>query len=98
MSEPVTVRILGEEYTLSSDAPADYTRRVAEFFDRVVHETQRETGVVDPPKIAILAALSVTDQLIRTRESEERLRRAVEKRAQALAAEILAVLDSRSAA
>lgn len=98
MSEPVTVRILGEEHTISSDAPAEYTRRVAEYFDRVIHETQRESGVLDPPKIAILAALSVTDQLFRARESEERLRRAVEKRAQALAAEIKQVLDSRSAA
>lgn len=98
MSEPVTVRILGEEYTISSEAPADYTRRVAEFFDKVVQETQRETGVLDPPRIAILAALSVTDHLFRAREAEERLRRAVEKRGQALAAEITAVLDSRPAA
>lgn len=98
MSEPVTVRILGEEYTISSEAPAEYTRSVAEFFDRIVQETQREAGVLDPPRIAILAALSVTDQLFRARESEERLRRGVEKRAHALAAEITAVLDSRSAA
>ena len=95
MSQPVTVRILGEEYSISSEAPAEYTRRVAEFFDRVVGETQRETGVLDPPKLAILAALSVTDQLFRAREAEERLRRAVERRAQALAQEIHALLDER---
>lgn len=95
MSEPVTVRILGEEYSISSDAPAEYTRRVAEFFDRVVTETQRETGVIDPPKLTILAALSVTDQLFRAREGEERLRRSVERRTRALAEEITAVLDAR---
>ncbi len=98
MSQPVTVRILGEEYTIASDAPAEYTRRVAEEFDRVVRETQRQTGVIDPPKLAILAALSVTDQLFRAREAEERSRRAVDRRVRALAAEITKILDERPSA
>jgi len=97
MSEPVTVRILGEEYTISSDAPAEYTKRVAEYFDRVLAQTQRETGILDPGKLAILAGLSVTDQLFRAREAEERMRRAVEGRARALAAQITAFLDERPA-
>lgn len=98
MSDPITVRILGEEYSIASDAPAEYTRRVAEFFDRTVTETQREAGVLEPPRLAILAGLSITDQLFRAGESEERLRRAVERRARALAAEITAVLDERPSA
>ncbi|MBI4513636.1 MAG: cell division protein ZapA [Gemmatimonadetes bacterium] len=97
MSEPVSVRILGEEYTIRSEAPAEYTRGVAEFFDRAVADTQREAGIVEPQKLLILAALSVTDQLFRARESEEQLRRALDRRAGALASEVTAALEARSA-
>lgn len=76
----VKVRIGGEEYTLRSDRPADYTQAVAEYVDRALREAQAAgTAAVEPHKAAILAALALTDELFQAqaagRELADRLRR-----------------------
>ena len=80
----VTVQIAGEQHVLRSEAPPEYTRAVA----RHVDETLRgmPPGVMlEPHRAAILAALSITDELFRAREETRLLREDTERRIEALA-------------
>jgi cell division protein ZapA len=63
----VKVEILGDEYSIRSDATPEHTRAVAEHVDRVIRETIRAGNIVDTTKGAILAAISITDELFEAR-------------------------------
>lgn len=91
--DTVTVRILGEEYALKSEASPEYTRRVAEHVDRMASEIREESGFMDPKRLAILTALAITDQLFRLKGGVERVQVAVEQRAERLMGEVLAVVE-----
>ncbi len=65
----VRVTILGDEYSIRSDQSAERTRIVAEHVDNVIKETMRAGNIVDAQKGAILAALSITDELFDAREA-----------------------------
>jgi cell division protein ZapA len=91
--EMVEVQILGETYALRSETSAEYTQRVAEHVDRMAREIREESGVMDQKKIAILAALAVTDQLFRMRDGVEVVKGLAEKRAERLTSEILTVVE-----
>ena len=57
----VKVRIGGDEYTLRSDRPADYTQAVADHVDRTLKDVQAGGSAgVETHKAAILAALDIT--------------------------------------
>jgi cell division protein ZapA len=88
----VTVEIAGEQHVLRSEAPPEYTRAVA----RHVDDTLRALpSSLEPHRAAILAALSITDELFRVREEMRLLRDDTERRI-AAAAERLE--DARRAA
>jgi cell division protein ZapA len=63
----VRVSILGEEYTIRSDASPAHIRDVAEYADRVIRQVMSSGTVVETHKVAILAALQITDELFRAR-------------------------------
>jgi cell division protein ZapA len=65
----VRVTILGDEYSIRSDQSPERTRIVAEHVDNVIKETMRAGNIVDAQKGAILAALSITDELFDAREA-----------------------------
>jgi len=65
----VRVNILGDEYSIRSDQSPERTRIVAEHVDNVIKETMRAGNIVDAQKGAILAALSITDELFDAREA-----------------------------
>src|SRR3972149_1253490 len=61
------VTICGEEYTIKSDTPPDHTRAVAAYVDKATRGVMGSAAVVESHKAAILAALSITDELFRER-------------------------------
>ena len=69
----VRVTILGDEYSIRSDASPERTRAVAEHVDNVIKQTMRAGNIVEAQKAAILAALSITDELFDAREAGEEL-------------------------
>ena len=69
----VTVTIGGEEYTLKSDRPSEYTRAAADHVDRVLGEIRSAGTIVEIHKAAILAALSITDELFQARSQDREL-------------------------
>ena len=81
----VTVRIAGEEHAIRSSAPPEYTRRCARLVDERITEIRRRSTLVEGHRAAILAALSITDELYQAREELRRLRDDVAARSQVLA-------------
>lgn len=65
----VRVRIVGEEYSLRTDASAQHTEAVAEHVDRTIRAILASGATVETPRAAILAALQITDELFREREA-----------------------------
>ena len=69
----VKVRILGEEYSIRTEASPDHTRAVADHVDRTIRAIVDGGGMSETHKAAILAALQITDELFREREAAEEL-------------------------
>lgn len=100
MSEPrqaVTVRIAGEEHVIRASAEPEYTRLCAALVDERVAEIRRRSGLIEGHRAAILAALSLADELFQTREELDRLRSDTEGRAEALVQQLDAALTGRPA-
>ena len=69
----VRVTILGDEYTIRSDVSPERTQAVAEHVDNVIKQTMRAGNIADAQKAAILAALSITDELFDARDAGHEL-------------------------
>ena len=72
------VNIVGEEYTIRSDVSPEHTRAVAAYLDREIRKVLGANALIETHKAAILAAMSITDELFRERTTsrvvEEELR------------------------
>jgi cell division protein ZapA len=90
----VTVTIGGEEYTIRAEASPDYMIECASFVDQTLSQILRQGSLVEGHKAAILAALSITDQLFQARAETEALRREVARLAEKLTADIEASVGS----
>ena len=76
----VMVEIAGEKHVLRSDAPPEYTHAVAAYVDNTIRALPG-SATLEPHRAAILAALSITDELFRAREEIRALREDTERRA-----------------
>ncbi len=63
------INIYGTEYPIKSDAETDteYIRRVADYVDKKMREIDQNTQSKSSLKVAILAALNITDELFQER-------------------------------
>ena len=69
-----TLRIAGRDYTLtSSDAP-EHVSRVAVYLDRKLAEAA-SSGFVNRESAAVIAGLSIADELLTAQDDNTRLRR-----------------------
>lgn len=91
--QSVTVRIAGEEHVIRASAPPEYTRACAKLVDDRIIEIRGRAGLLDAHKSAILAALSITDELLQVREELARLQGEVERRTATLTQRIRAGLE-----
>jgi len=69
------INIYGTDYPIKSDAETDpdYIKSVAEFVDKKMQEIDENTQSKSSIKVAILAALNITDELFQERASKESL-------------------------
>jgi cell division protein ZapA len=82
--ERVQVEIFGQVYSIKGmDDPA-YIRELAAFIDLKMKEVQKGTGTADPHRVAILTALTITDELYRLRERYANMEKTSENAAQRL--------------
>jgi cell division protein ZapA len=66
----VRVIIGGEEYTVRSELPPEYTREVAAYLDAALKRVRDSLPMVETHKAAILAALAITDELFQARRGD----------------------------
>jgi cell division protein ZapA len=69
----VRVIIGGEEYTVRSELPAEYTREVAAYLDAALKRVRDTLPMVESHKAAILAALAITDELFQARNGDREI-------------------------
>ena len=81
---PVTVRIGGEDHTIRANVDPAYTRRCAEWVDERITEIRSQLGLIESHKAAILAALSITDEMFQARSQLEESKEWAAKRAESL--------------
>ena len=84
----VRVTIGGEELTVRSELPPEYTREVAAYLDAALKRVRDSLTSVDVQKAAILAALAITDELFQARRGD----REIANRMGALADELARLL------
>jgi cell division protein ZapA len=70
-----TVKILGDEYQIRSEDPPEHVQRVASFVDAKMREISSGSSTLSPGRVAILAALNISDEFLRFREGVEEDRR-----------------------
>ena len=66
----VRVTIGGEDYTVRSELPPEYTREVAAYVDAALKRIRDMLPQVETHKAAILAALAITDELFQARRGD----------------------------
>ncbi len=66
--ERVQVEIFGQTYRIKGGSDSARTHELADFLDRKMKEVEKATGTVDPLRVAILAALTISDELYRLQE------------------------------
>ena len=81
----VTVRIGGEDHVIRANVEPEYTRRCAKWVDDRIAEIRDQLGLLESHKAAILAALSITDELCQARNELEENQEGTAERAEALA-------------
>ena len=64
----VEVEILGQKYTIRSEAAPDYVRELAAFVEQRVRQIRGDGAAQDPVKLLALAALDIADELFRQRD------------------------------
>jgi cell division protein ZapA len=69
----VRVLIGGEEFTVRSELPPEYTREVAAYLDAALKRVRDSMPMVETHKAAILAALAITDELFQARRSDREI-------------------------
>ncbi len=87
----VRVNIYGEEYTVRSDGDEDYIRSVSDYVDRKMREISDKITNKSPARVAILAALNITDEYFKEKKLENKDISSFEKRA----SDIITMLDDK---
>lgn len=70
MSSQVVVKIFDKHYTLGVDQEhsADHVQKLAELVDKRMHEIERDVKGGSPLQVAILASLSLVEELLTLRK------------------------------
>jgi cell division protein ZapA len=63
------VNIYGTEYPIKGTTDVEYIKKVAQYVDSKMREVNKNISIDSSLKVAILAALNITDELFKERES-----------------------------
>lgn len=71
MKKALDVEILGQKFTISSDADEGYMLKVADYVDGKMQELMRSPRTVTKSNVAMLAALNIADEFHRLQDAHE---------------------------
>ncbi len=68
----VQITIYGQEYSIKAPADPDYIKSIAEFVDEKMREVQQSfSSTQSSTRIAILAAMNISDELMTLRKNSD---------------------------
>ena len=73
------VEIYDQVYNVAGDLEPSYVEQLAKYVDLRMRQVARGTGAVDSVKVAVLAALSIADELHNREKDEAALRANAER-------------------
>ena len=71
MKRALDVEILGQKFTISSDAEEGYMLKVADYVDSKMQELAQSPKPVAKANVAMLAALNIADEYYRLKDAHE---------------------------
>jgi cell division protein ZapA len=71
MKKALEVEILGQKFTISSDAEENYMLKVAGYVDEKMQELSRSSKPLAKANIAVLAALNIADEYHRLKDTHD---------------------------
>jgi cell division protein ZapA len=86
--QSVKVNIFGEDYAIKGDTETLYIQQVAQYVDQKMKEVSERLANKLPLRVAVLAAMNITDELFKEREDKEKKLLNVEEKAQLLAEQL----------
>ena len=78
------INVFGEDYAIRSDSDQEYTKKVAKYLNRKMKEVADGLSTRTYSKVAVLAAMNITDELFKEKIDKENTLSQVEERAQTL--------------
>lgn len=67
------VEIFGQEYKIKGVGNPQYIQKIAGYVDKKMREIAHSSGIMSQSRIAILAALNITDELYQERDERDRV-------------------------
>ena len=84
MDTKIVVEIYGQNYQIRAGADPEYIKSIARYVDLKMREIASGTPTVDSLKIAVLAALNITDEFFQLKRQKQDLDKEMERRAEKL--------------
>ena len=88
------VEIFGAIYHVRGDKDPEYLQELAELVDRKMREIAQQVSTVDSAKIAILAALNISDELFQRRKQQEGVPVEIQEKVAELAGQLEEAIQS----
>jgi len=85
------VEIFGQEYKVKGVGNPQYIHKIAGYVDKKMREIAHSSGIMSQSRIAILAALNITDELYQEKEKRAKVQMELEQQA----ARLGELLDSK---
>ena len=82
MDTKIQVDIYGQSYSIKAGANPEYIKNIAGHVDKKMREIAASTPTIDSLKIAVLAALNITDEFFQLRMQTQDVDREIEQRAE----------------
>jgi cell division protein ZapA len=90
MDTKIQVEIYGQSYQIKAGADPEYIKKIASYVDLKMREIASATPTVDSLKIAVLAALNISDEYFQLKRIKQDVDREFERRTE----RINQILDS----
>ncbi len=81
MAKPIRVEIYDQSYNIGGELEEAYVTELARYVDARMREVGEATHTVDSLRVAVLAALSIADELHSLRQNQEERDRSLRERA-----------------
>ncbi|HEY4485984.1 MAG TPA: cell division protein ZapA [Nitrospiria bacterium] len=80
MNNPIEVEIFGQEYTIRGGGDSQHISKLARYVDGKMREIAKTSKNLPPTKLALLAAINITDELFQVRQEKQNRDTLVEKK------------------